>query len=142
VPYRGSEPAATELVAGRLDFMMDPPASLIGFIRSGRLNSLAVSAGTRYFALPDTPTVAESGVPGFNVSAWQGLIGPAGLPEPIVKRLNTEVVRLLKDSTTIERLHAFGNDPAPSTPEEFKKRLADDIATWTAVADEIHFERI
>jgi tripartite-type tricarboxylate transporter receptor subunit TctC len=72
VPYRGSEPATTELVAGRLDFMMDPPASLIGFIRSGKLNSLAVSSGKRYFALPDTPTVAESGVPGFNVGAWQG----------------------------------------------------------------------
>ena len=74
--------------------------------------------------------------------AWQGLIAPAGLPEPIVKRLNTEVVRLLKEPATIERLRAFGNDPAPSTPEEFRKRLADDIATWTAVADEIHFERI
>ncbi|MGA8612504.1 MAG: tripartite tricarboxylate transporter substrate binding protein [Xanthobacteraceae bacterium] len=142
VPFRGSEPAATELVAGRLDFMMDPPASLIGFIRSGRVNALAVSSGKRYFALPDTPTVAESGIPGFNVSAWQGLVGPAGLPEPIVKRLNTAVVRLLKEPATIERLRAFGNDPTPSTPEEFRKRLADDIATWTAVADEIHFERI
>jgi len=142
VPFRGSEPAATELVAGRLDFMMDPPASLIGFIRSGRVNALAVSNGKRYFALPDAPTVAESGVPGFNVSAWQGLIGPAGLPEPIVKRLNTEVVRLLKEPTIVERLHGFGNEPAPTTPEEFKKRLGDDIAIWTTVADEIHFEKI
>jgi tripartite-type tricarboxylate transporter receptor subunit TctC len=142
VPFRGSEPAATELVAGRLDFMMDPPASLIGFIRSGRINAIAVSSGKRYFALPAAPTVAESGVPGFNVGAWQGLIGPAGLPEPIVKRLNTEVVRLLKEPATIERLRAFGNEPAPTTPEEFRKRLADDIAIWTAVADEIHFEKI
>jgi tripartite-type tricarboxylate transporter receptor subunit TctC len=142
VPFRGSEPAATELVAGRLDFMMDPPASLIGFIRSGRVNALAVSSGKRYFALPDAPTVAESGVAGFNVGAWQGLIGPAGLPQPIVKRLNTEVVRLLKEPATVERLRAFGNEPAPTTPEEFRKRLADDIATWTAVADEIRFEKI
>jgi tripartite-type tricarboxylate transporter receptor subunit TctC len=142
VPFRGSEPAATELVAGRLDFMMDPPASLIGFIRSGRVDALAVSSGKRYFALPDAPTVAESGVAGFNVSAWQGLIGPAGLPEPIVKRLNTEVVRLLKEPAIIERLHTFGNEPAPTTPEEFRKRLTDDIATWTTVADEIHFEKI
>jgi tripartite-type tricarboxylate transporter receptor subunit TctC len=142
VPFRGSEPAATELVAGRLDFMMDPPASLIGFIRSGRINALAVSSGKRYFALPETPTVAESGVPGFNVGAWQGLIGPAGLPQPIVKRLNTEVVRLLKEPATVERLHAFGNEPAPTTAEEFRKRLADDIAIWTTVADEIHFEKI
>jgi tripartite-type tricarboxylate transporter receptor subunit TctC len=142
VPFRGSEPATTELVAGRLDFMMDPPASQIGFIRSGKLNALAVSSLNRYFALPDTPTVAESGIPGFDVRAWQGLIGPAGLPEPIVKRLNTEVVRLLKEPAIVERLHAFGNEPAPTTPEEFRRRLADDIATWTAVADEIHFERI
>jgi tripartite-type tricarboxylate transporter receptor subunit TctC len=142
VPFRGSEPAATEIVAGRLDFMMDPPASLIAFVRSGKLNCLAVSSGKRYFALPDTPTVAESGLPGFDVRAWQGLVGPAGLPESIVKRLNTEVVRILKEPTTIERLHAFGNEPAPTTPEEFGKRLADDIATWTAVADQIHFEKI
>jgi tripartite-type tricarboxylate transporter receptor subunit TctC len=142
VPFRGSEPATTELVAGRLDFMMDPPASLIGFIRSGKLNALAVSSSNHYFALPDTPTVAESGVPGFDVRAWQGLIAPAGLPASILKRLNTEVVRLLKEPAIVERLRAFGNDPAPSTPEEFRKRLAADIATWTAVADEIHFERI
>jgi tripartite-type tricarboxylate transporter receptor subunit TctC len=142
VPFRGSEPATTELVAGRLDFMMDPPASLIGFIRSGKLNALAVSSSNHYFALPDTPTVAESGVPGFDVRAWQGLIAPAGLPEPIVRHLNAEVVRLLKEPTIVEKLRAFGNDPAPSTPEEFRKRLAADIATWTAVADEIHFERI
>jgi tripartite-type tricarboxylate transporter receptor subunit TctC len=142
VPFRGSEPATTELVAGRLDFMMDPPASLIGFIRSGKLNALAVSSSNHYFALPDTPTIAESGVPGFDVRAWQGLIAPAGLPEPILRRLSTEVVRLLKEPAIVEKLRAFGNDPAPSTPEDFKKRLAADIATWTTVADEIHFQRI
>jgi len=142
IPFKGSEPAATELVAGRLDFMMDPPASMIGFIRDGRLRALAVSSAAHYFALPGTPTVAESGVPGFDVSAWQGLIAPAGLPEPIVKRLNAEVVRILKEPVTIERLHTFGNEPAPCSPEQFKKRLADDIAKWTALADEIHFEKI
>jgi tripartite-type tricarboxylate transporter receptor subunit TctC len=142
IPFRGSEPAATELVAGRLDFMMDPPASLIGFIRGGKLNALAVSGTSHYFSLPDAPTVAESGVPGFNVEAWQGLIAPAGLPDPILRRLNTEVVRILKEPATVERLHTFGNEPAPSSPAEFKKRLADDIAKWTALADEIHFERI
>jgi len=141
VPFRGSEPATTELIAGRLDFMMDPPASLIGFIRSGKLNALAVSSSNHYFALPEVPPVNES-VPGFDVRGWQGLIAPAGLPELIVRRLNTEVVRLLKEPAIAERLRAFGNDPAPSTPEEFRKRLAADIATWTTVADEIHFERI
>ena len=141
VPYRGSAPAVMELVAGRLDFMMDPPATLMEFIRDGKLHALAVSSAKPYFALPQTPTVAES-VPGFDVRAWQGLIAPAGLPEPILKRLNAEVVLILKDPATVERLHTFGNEPAPSSPEEFKKRLADDIAVWSALADQIHFEKI
>ncbi len=142
VPFRGSEPAVTELVAGRLDFMMDPPATLIGFVRSGKLNALAVSGAHRYFALPDTPTVAESGVPGFDVTAWQGLTAPAGLPEPILTRLNVEVVRILKEPATIDKLRGFGNEPSASTPEGFKKRIVADIATWTALAGEIHFEKI
>jgi tripartite-type tricarboxylate transporter receptor subunit TctC len=142
IPFRGSEPAVTELVAGRLDFMMDPPSTLIGFIRTGKLNALAVSSASRYFALPNTPTVAESGVAGFDVRAWQGLIAPAGLPDPILTRLNIEIGRMLKDPAVVERLHAFGDEAAPSTPEAFEKRLAADIALWTALADEIHFQRI
>jgi len=142
VPYRGSAPAVMELVGGRLDFMMDPPATMMEFIRSGKLRALAVSSSTDYFALPATPTVAESGVPGFDVRAWQGLVAPAGLPEPILNRLNAEVVRILKDPVTADRMHTFGNEPAPSTPEEFKKRLLDDIAKWTSVAEQIHFEKI
>lgn len=142
VPFRGSEPASLELLAGRLDFMMDPPATLIPHVRSGKLNALAVSSAKHYFALPEVPTVAESGVPGFDVSAWQGLVAPAGLPAPILTRLNTEVVRLLKQPATIEKLHAFGNEAAPTTPEQFNKRLIDDIAIWTTLADEIHFQKI
>ncbi len=142
VPYRGSAPAVMELVGGRLDFMMDPPATMMEFIRNGKLRALAVSSAKEYFALPSAPTIAESGVPGFDVSAWQGLVAPAGLPEPIVSRLNAEVVRILKDPATIERMHTFGNEPAPTTPAEFKKRLVDDIAKWTAVAEQIHFEKI
>ncbi len=142
IPFRGSAPAVTELIAGRLDFMMDPPASMMEFIRDGRLRALAVSSAKHYFALPDTPTLAEAGITGFEVTGWQGLIAPAGLPAPIVKRLNLEVARILNQPATIERLHAFGNEPTPSSPEEFKQRIALDIAKRTAVADEIHFEKI
>jgi tripartite-type tricarboxylate transporter receptor subunit TctC len=142
IPFRGSEPAALELLAGRLDFMMDPPVTLIPHVRSGKLNALAVSSARRYFALPDTPTIAESGVPDFDVSAWQGLIGPAGLPAPIVTRLNAEVARILKDPANVQKLHVFGDEPTPSTPDAFKKRLNADIALWTNVADEIHFKKI
>lgn len=142
VPFRGSAPAVEELLAGRLDFMMDPPATLLSFVKAGKLNALAVSSAKRYFALPQTPTVAESGVKGFDVRAWQGLVGPAHLSETIVSRLNGEVARMLADPAVVEKLHAFGNEPAPSTPGEFHKRLTDDIAQWTALADEIHFQRI
>jgi tripartite-type tricarboxylate transporter receptor subunit TctC len=142
VPFRGSTPAVTELISGRLDFMMDPPASMMQFIRDGRLRPLAVSSADRYFALPDTPTLAEAGVAGFDVTGWQGLIAPAGLPEPIVSRINGEVGRILKEPATIERLHAFGNEPRPSSPEEFKKRIESDIAKWIAVVDQVHFEKI
>jgi tripartite-type tricarboxylate transporter receptor subunit TctC len=142
VPFRGSAPAVEELVAGRLDFMMDPPATLLSFVKSGKLNALAVSSAKPYFALPKTPTIAASGIKGFDVRAWQGLVAPANLPDPIVTRLNVEVAHMLQDPAVVERLHAFGNEPAPSTPEDFEKRLTDDIALWTALADEIHFQRI
>jgi tripartite-type tricarboxylate transporter receptor subunit TctC len=142
IPFRGSAPAVTELIAGRLDFMMDPPASMMEFIRVGRLRALAVSSVDHYFALPDTPTLADAGIAGFDVTGWQGLIAPAALPEPIVSRLNREVRRILEEPATIERLHAFGNEPRPSSPEEFKQRIESDIAKWTAVVDRVHFEKI
>jgi tripartite-type tricarboxylate transporter receptor subunit TctC len=142
VPYHGSAPAVMELLGGRIDFIMDPPTSSIELIRTGRLRPLAVSSARRYFALPDVPPLAETGVPGFDVRAWQGLVAPAGLSESILNRLNGEVVRILKEPATIERMHAFGNESAPTSRAEFRQRLIDDVAKWTAFADEIHFERI
>jgi tripartite-type tricarboxylate transporter receptor subunit TctC len=142
IPFRGSAPAVTELIAGRLDFMMDPPASMMEFIRDGRLRALAVSSGERYSGLPDTPTLAEAGIAGFDVTGWQGLVAPAGVPEPIVSRLNREVRRILEEPSTIERLRAFGNDSRPSSPEEFKSRIESDIAKWSAVVEQIHFQKI
>ena len=103
---------------------------------------VAVTGDRRFFAVPDTPTVAESGVPGYLVSAWQGLVAPAGLPPAIVNRLNAEVTGVLREPTVVERLRALGNEPRPTTPDEFKARMAADIAKWTAVVDGGSFERI
>ena len=106
------------------------------------LPALAVSSAERYFALPDTPTLAQAGVAGFDVTGWQGLIAPAGLPAPILDRLNREVRRILQEPAAVAQLHAFGNEPAPGSPDEFKKRIESDIARWTTVVDQIHFEKI
>ncbi len=142
VPYRGSAPAALDLIGKRLDFMLDPPAALVEFVRDGRLRALAVSGKGRFFALPDVPTIAESGLPGYEVTAWQGLLAPAGLPEPIVRRLNAEVVAILAEPAVVERLRALGNDPHPTSPDAFKARMSADIAKWTAVVEGSNFERI
>jgi tripartite-type tricarboxylate transporter receptor subunit TctC len=142
VPYRGSAPAATDLIGKRLDFMMDPPAALLEYVRGGRLRALAVTDNSRFFALPDVPTIAESGLPGYLVTAWQGLVAPAGLPEPILKRLNAEVVAILRETDVIAKLRTFGNEPKPTSPMEFKARMAADVAKWTAVVESTNFERI
>ena len=142
VPYRGSAPAAIDLIGKRLDFMMDPPAALLEFVRDGKLRAVAVTGDRRFFAVPEIPTVAEAGVPGYLVTAWQGLVAPAGLPAAIVNRLNAEVTGILREPTVVERLRALGNEPRPTSPEEFKARMAADIAKWTAVVDGGSFERI
>src|SRR6266851_1341153 len=142
VPYRGSAPAALDLIGKRLDFMMDPAAALVEFVRDGRLRALAVSGGQRFFALPNVPTIAEADIRSYLVTAWQGLLAPAGLPEPIVRRLNAEVVAILKEPAVVERLRALGNDPHPTSPDAFKARMAADIAKWTAVVEGSNFERI
>jgi tripartite-type tricarboxylate transporter receptor subunit TctC len=142
VPYRGSAPAAIDLIGKRLDFMMDPPAALMPYVRDGRLRPLAVTGAERFFAVPEVPTIAETAVPGYLVTAWQGLMAPAGLPDPILRRLNAEVVATLKEPEVAERLRMLGNDPRPTTPEQFKARMAADIAKWTAVVDSTNFERI
>ena len=89
--------SALRAIRGRQLNMMDPPAALLEFVRDGKLRAVAVTGERRFFAVPDTPTVAESGVPGYLVSAWQGLVAPAGLPPAIVNRLNAEVTGLLKE---------------------------------------------
>lgn len=142
VPYRGSAPAATDLIGKRLDFMMDPPGALLEFVRSGKLRALAVTGGTRFSSLPDIPTMAESGVPDYVVTAWQALVGPPGLPGTIVGRLNAELAHVLQEPAIVERLRMVGNEPKPSTPEQLRARMAADVAKWTAVVDSTNFERI
>ena len=142
VPYRGSPQAVADLLGKRLDFMLDPPTAHLEAIKSGQLRALATTGSSRFFALPDVPTVAEQGIKDFVIGSWQGVIGPAGLPDDIVKRLNKDVAAVLAEPAVVARLKALGNDPKPSTPDEFKSRVVSDIDKWTKVIAAANIERI
>jgi tripartite-type tricarboxylate transporter receptor subunit TctC len=142
VPYRGSAPAAVDLIGKRLDLMADPPGALLEHVRSGGLRALAVTGGARFPSLPDVPTMSESGILDYVVTAWQAIIAPAGLPGAIVDRLNAEVASVLQDPASVERLRAIGAEPKLSSAEQLRARMIADIAKWTAVADSMGFERI
>ena len=142
VPYRGSPLATADLLGGRIDFMIDPPAAHVGNIKQGKLRALATTGTQRFFALPDTPTIAESGVSDFVVSSWQGIVGPAGLPQPIIDRVNSAVRTVLSDPTIAKQLRARGNEPSPSTAEDFKAQVASEVQKWTQVVAQAKIEQI
>lgn len=107
--------------------------SSIQHIKSGKLIALGVTTRKRSSALPDLPTIDEAGVPGYEVSGWYGILGPAGVPRPIVARLNGELTRILQESAVRDMLMREGADPLPSTPEEFARVIAADIVKWGKV---------
>ena len=143
VPYRGGgAQALTELLGRRIDFMVDPAIILLEHVRSGKVRILAVTTATRSDDLPGIQTIAEAGFPGFDVSGWMGLVAPAGLPGPIVNRLNSELTGMLAEPAVIERFRALGNESRPSTPDRLKARISDEIAKWSAVIDAAKIERL
>ena len=142
VPYRGGAQALTELLGRRIDFMVDPAIVLLEHVRSGKVRILAVTTATRSGELPDIPTVAEAGFPAFDVSGWMGLVAPAGLPDAIATRLNSELTALLAEPTVVERFRALGNEARSSSPDKLKARINDEIAKWTAVTDAAKIARI
>jgi tripartite-type tricarboxylate transporter receptor subunit TctC len=142
IPFRGGAPAITELLGRRIDFVLDQPTSLMDFIKDGRFRALAVTAGNRSSNLPDTPTISETGFPGYAVTGWQGLVAPAGLPEPVLGRLHAALTGVLAEPDVVGQFRTLGNDPRPSTPEEFKARLVAEIKTWAEVVAAANIERI
>src|SRR5262245_21012155 len=142
VPYRGSAQAITDLLAKRIDFIVDSPAAELEFIRAGQVRALAVTGASRFFSLPEVPTTAEAGIPGYSFTSWQGMVAPAGLAAAVVDRLNAEIVGLLAEPAVAERIKMVGNDPSPSSPDAFRARIAADIDKWTRVVDAAKIERI
>jgi tripartite-type tricarboxylate transporter receptor subunit TctC len=142
VPYRGSAQAITDLIAKRIDFIVDSPTAELEFIRAGQVRALAVTGASRFFSLPEIPTTAEAGLPGYTFTSWQGLVAPAGLPATIIARLNIEIAAVLAEPATVERIKLVGNEPSPSSPDAFRARIAADIDKWTRVVDAAKIERI
>ena len=132
VPYRGSAPALTDLLAGQVQVIFDNMPSVIPHIKAGTLRALAVTTATRAPELPDVPTVGET-VKGYEASAWFGIGAPKGTPREIIEKLNRQVNEILAEPTMQQRLAELGGVPIVATPEEFGKLLADETAKWEKV---------
>ena len=130
VPYKGGPPAITAVVAGEVSLMFANMLPGMPFIRSGRIRAIAVTSDRRSSALRDVPSISESGLPGYNISQWYGLIAPAGTPAAIVSRINREIREILKLPDIRERLSAEGAELSSSTPEEFSDFIHKEIAKW------------
>jgi len=133
VPYRGGGPAMTDTIAGRVQILCDTLPLALPHVREGRVRALAVTTAQRHPAVPDVPTVAESGVPGYEAVGFYGIAAPAGTPAPIAERLNRAVNEILVRPAFRERMAGQGADPAPMTPAEFGARIARDRATFAQV---------
>jgi tripartite-type tricarboxylate transporter receptor subunit TctC len=133
VPYKGGGPAIADLLAGQVQLLFISKAPVANLINSGRLKLLAVTGAKRQAALPDVATVQEGGVPGYEVVAWLGFVAPAGVPKPIVDRLNADIRRALLAPDVRERLASLGADLDTSSPETFGALLREEFSKWTRV---------
>ncbi|TMG80357.1 MAG: tripartite tricarboxylate transporter substrate binding protein [Betaproteobacteria bacterium] len=133
VPYKGSAPAVTDMLAGQVQVMFDNTPNVLPQVRAGKLKALAVSSKTRSGQAPEVPTVDESGVPGYDVNVWFGVLTVAGTPREIVQRLNTDVVRILTSAEVKERFAKMGVDVVAGTPEQFGQFLRGEVARWAKV---------
>ena len=131
IPYKGVAPAAIDLVSGQVQMMSGDLSTLLPHVRSGRMRALAVTSAKRSSLLPDMPTIAEAGVPGYEASGWFGVLVPAGTPQSIVERLNSVMVKGLASPDARERLGAFGGDVAVGTPEQFATHIRTEAAKWS-----------
>ncbi len=133
VPYKGSGPAKTDLLGGHVGLLFDNIGSSLGAVKAGQLRGLAVTGAARSAAAPDIPTMAESGYPGYLIDSWYVLAVPSGTPGAVVGKLNSEVVRILKDPQISERIRAMGVDVVASTPAQAADRMRDDLERYGKV---------
>lgn len=133
VPYKGGGQAVTDVAGGQIPLIYTVIPTIAGFLKDGRLKAIAVSSATRSAVLPDVPTMAESGLPNFEVSSWYGLLAPAKTPRPIVERLQREVAAVLAMPEIRERYQKGGFEPVGNKPDEFGQQIKADLARWGKV---------
>ncbi len=136
IPYKGSAPAVTALLGGEIDALFDNVPNVLPHIKAGKMRAIGASGLQRSVLLPEVPTVAESGVPGYEVNVWFGMQLPAGTPQPVVERWNRDMVTILKDPDVIQRFRAQGVEVVASTPGEFSKLVASEVSKWGALIKE------
>jgi tripartite-type tricarboxylate transporter receptor subunit TctC len=133
IPYKGSPPALQDVVGGQVSMTFDNITTALPLAKAGKLRALAVTTATRSSAAPDVPTLAESGLPGFEVASWQGVFAPAATPPEIVRRLNTEIVKIINMPDVREKLTSLGAEPVGDTPEQFSAYVKAEVVKWSDV---------
>jgi tripartite-type tricarboxylate transporter receptor subunit TctC len=133
VPYKGSAPADMDLAGGQIQFMTDTVNSVMSFVKEKRMKMLAVTTAKRMSLFPDVPTLAESGMPGFEVGAWQGIMAPVGTPRAVIDRLNTEIVKALQSQEVRSKLAVQGAEPLGSSADEYGAYVKKELVRWAGV---------
>ena len=133
IPYRGGGPMLNDLVGGHVKMAFDNMPSAISHIRAGTVRALGVTTPTRWAGLPDVPMMAESGVPGYDVSAWFGLLAPAGTPREVIDLLHRHVSETLREEPIRQRLNELGAEPVGNTPDEFARQITAEVRKWRDV---------
>src|SRR5690606_33122897 len=133
VPYKGAGQAITDVVGGHVQFLIGAISTSLPHVRAGKIRGIAVTGRERSSAVPELPTVAESGFPGFEVVQWFGLLAPAKTPARVIEQFHAAVVDMYRDAQFAESFRRRGLEPATSTPDEFARFIADEIAMWTKV---------
>ena len=137
IPYKGAAPMMNDLLGGQIEVSFSPSVIALPHVKSGRIRALAIGDAKRSAFMPDLPTVAEAGVPGYQAVIWTGMLAPAKTPRAIIERLNREVVRIVRSPDLTERLVQLGSDTVGSTPEQFDKFVRDEIVKWSEIAKKV-----
>jgi tripartite-type tricarboxylate transporter receptor subunit TctC len=133
IPYNGGGPAVTGVLSGQVDVLVTNISTILPQVRAGKLNAIGVTSLNRSAVLPNVPTIGESGVPGFEVKTWYGLMGPAGLPKDVIARLNAAIATAVNSPDLREQLVGLGYEPESSTPEALSTLMREDIGKWSKV---------